>query len=68
MRTAKIGPDLRLLYTRLCHLSDFLSAQSTNEHDKHNFGGGMNFVLTHKNNVAEQEQEYHIIKLKSQQQ
>ena len=42
---------------RLRYLSNFLSKQSTNEDDKYNLAVGRNFVLTNKNNVAEQGQE-----------
>ena len=47
----------------LSYLSNFLSAQSADEDDQYDFTDGRNFILTNKDNIAEQGQERHVSKL-----
>ena len=52
----------------LSYLSNFLSAQSADEDDQYDFTDGRNFILTNKDNIAEQGQERHVSKLQEKMQ
>ena len=45
------------------YLSSLFCEQGTNKDNDHDLNVGRNFVLTNKNNVAEEDQERHVNKL-----
>ena len=45
------------------YLSNLFCEQGTNKDNKHDLTDGRNFVLTNKNNEAEEGQEHHVSKL-----